>query len=482
MLQPPQPPPPPLPASSTLNSIPTNPPPPLPLLPPPTLQLQHQPQNKHQDTTTTQANYVIVNEDIDRKQKQQTADVNEKLTKLFESINAHKKRNSIEKELNNETTNNTNFNRPFKITPLLICTNETKNNNKISITKNICNCNFCLLNLAYLNKNCSSHLLESSKHGVLNLTNKLSDLNLIDYIDLNTRKTSSNNNNNQQSHSIRYRSSTPQLSLEREPKLNANEPEIPSSKCLGDESIIYIDSIELDDHLINSNSNTHENTNNMNSFLAKLKSKQRLSTIFTEKNQEDEAAATKSSSSKSTGNHDYHVIDEHTELPSKVKLSPSNSVQSFEFIDHTQQNTPKCQLDETVKSYEKSWDDSATFLLEKLDKCLKQEQQQHLENRMKIIESNKNCTQCVVSAVTPSSFFFNKPTLIPIKSITPIKLNCSLREKKLNALRNLNCGNLNRKSFHGQACLANEMSNVNLMVNSNHKQALNSSRLVSFNG
>jgi hypothetical protein len=473
-----QPPPPPLPASSTLNSIPTNPPPPLPLLPPPTLQLQHQPQNKHQDTTN-QTNYVIVNEEIDRKQKQQTADVNEKLTKLFESISAQRKNNSIEKELNNETTNTTNFNRPFKITPLLICTNETKNN-KISITKNICNCNFCLLNLAYLNKNCSSHLLESNKQGVLNLTNKLSELDLIDYIDLNTSKTSSNNNNNQQSHLIRYRSSTPQTSLEREPKVNANEQEIPSSKCLGDEPIIYIDSIELDDHLNNSNSNTQGNNSNMNSFLAKLKSKQRPLTIFTEKNKEDEVA-TKSCSSKSTNNHDYHVIDENTELPSKVKLSPSNSVQSFEFIDHTQQNTPKCQLDETVKSYEKSWDDSATFLMEKLDKCLKQEQQQHLENRVKIIESNKNCTQCV-SAVTPSSFFFNKPTLIPIKSITPIKLNCSLREKKLNALRNLNCGNLNRKSFHGQACLANEMSNVNLIVNSHHKQALNSSRLVSFNG
>ena len=449
------------------------------------MQLQHQNKQhqQQQQETTNQTNYVILNEDIDRKQKQHTADVNEKLTKLFESINANKRNYSIDQELNNEN-NLTNFNKPFKITPLLICTNENNSKNKISITKNICNCNFCLLNLAYLNKNCFSHL-ESNKNEALNLTNKFNELNLIDYIDLNSKKAYNcpfNSNTNRRNSFIcttdRHRSSTPQISLDKEHEVNFNQKEI-QSKCLGDEPIIYIDSIELDENL----SNNILNNSNMNSFLSKLKSKHRLSSLFTEKIQDD---ATKSSTNKSTGNHDYHVIDQNTEVTAtssarKVKLSPSNSVQSFEFIDHTQQNV-KCQLDETVKSYEKSWENSATFLMEKLDKCLKQEQQQHMENKVKIIEINKNCTPCFTSA-TPvsSSYFLNKPTLIPIKSITPIKLNCSLREKKLNALRNINSNNLNRKSFHGQAC-GNEMSKGNLIVNNQQKHTFNSPKFTSVNG
>ncbi len=493
------------------------------------MQLQHQDTSKNPTT----ANYVILNESNDRKHKQhqeaaqiREADVNEKLTKLFDSINANKNNYSSKQELNDdENILLANANRPFKITPLLICTKENNNlssnhfnnNNKISITKNICNCNFCLLNLAYLNKNCFSHLSSESgkQHEELNFGNKF---NLIDFIDLNTKTKSSNNYysrrnsfictaDQQQSHSGRHRSSTPQITQERvdeeELVVKTNEKEEAQFKCLGggggEDPIIYIDSLELDEHLANSNSN-------MNSFLEKLKSKHRHSTIFTEKQQRN-TTNSKNTNHKSTGNHDYHVIDEHIDenatITSKVppaakcKVSPSNSVQSFEFIDHTQpqpQHTVKCHLDESVKSYEKSWENSASFLMEKLDKCLKQEQQQHLENRVKIIEQNKNCTQCSTTtpATTNSSSYYlsSKSTLIPIKSITPIKLNCSMRERKLNALCNLNCSNLNRKSFHGQACL-NEMNlignnnnnnNTNgFIVNNQQKYVLNSPKFTSLN-
>jgi hypothetical protein len=364
---------------------------------------------------------------------------------------------------------------------------------------------------------------ESSKHHeeLLNFGNKF---NLIDYIDLSTKKTlncpkakSSNNYkyynrrnsfictaDQQQAHLVRHRSSTPQITQERVDdeedllaETNAKEAQF---KCLGggggvggasggEDPIIYIDSIELDEHLANSNSN-------MNSFLEKLKSKHRHSTIFTaEKQQQRNTTNAKNTNHKSTGNHDYHVIDEHieenatvtTKASGKFKVSPSNSVQSFEFIDHTphQQNTAKCQLDESVKSYEKSWENSAMFLMEKLDKCLKHEQQQHLENKVKIIENNKNCTQCsttTTNTTNSSSYFLSdKSTLIPIKSITPIKLNCSMRERKLNALRNLNSNNLNRKSFHGQACL-NEMNLIGNNNNNNQqKYVLNSPKFTSSN-
>ena len=440
-------------------------------MPPPSLQLQQSSSNK------AITNYALVNENQTQKNHSHhqhvhhkltdIAAANEKLNKLFDSLN-NSNRNSIllqedKFELNNEArfnlshssnyTNNSNrINKPFKITPLLICTNENNqiilrernissnidlNNNNTHNT--ICNCNFCLLNLAYLNKNCC--YLESSKQlekntsnnnnsGILNL-NKFNELkhNLVDYIELNSTKKNIfflNKNLPRQKEEENLESKKPQ---EQEKTVISSTSEILPDKCL-DEPIIYIDSIELDE--------TSKN-NNMNQLLAKLRPKS--------------TTLKPSSSSAANQHHDYHVIDENNEETTRTvkKLSPSNSVESFEFISHnTNVDIHDEMEDPSVKSYEKSWENTTCILMEKLDKCLKDEQQQHFENTAKIIQ-NKTCAQCSITQVpattASSSFFFNKSTIIPIKSITPIKLNCSLRDKKLTSLRNLNIKSQHRNSF-----------------------------------
>ena len=403
--------PPTLPPSASILSkalVPTNPPPPLPLLPPPSLQ---------QSSTPQASSYALLNES--KKQQQPTrSKTSESIAKLLESLSSNKS------PLTEPTTDSNNAHiQPFKVTPLQICAHESdqitalKESNTAS-----CHCNFCLLNLAYLNKHCCHTTAPNRIHQV-------------DYIDLNAVKTSSflrfeHKNLTDSPQSQQTSPDKPQTSI------RSSTPQIPThttkaSKCF-DEPIIYIDSVELDESY---QTNSNNFAKDMNSFLQKLKSKHRLSL-----HQETLA--------KPSPSHDYHVIDEPLtpEEITRAKLSPSNSVESFEFISHAKQ----LHVDESIKSYEQSWEASVNVLRSRLDLALKEEQEQHLENKAKIINKSgnqgKSCAQCA------SSFLFNKSTIIPIESITPIRLNCSMRDKKMSALRSQS--NSNRKSFHGQACLS----------------------------
>ena len=186
----------------------------------------------------------------------------------------------------------------------------------------------------------------------------------------------------------------------------------------------------------------------MNNLLAKLKPKPAVNMNSPQKQQ----------------HHDYHVIDERV---STAKVSPSNSVESFEFINHNMSPGYQGNTDEDaqeVKCYEKSWENTAVILMEKLDKCLKDEQQQHLQNKAKILMHNTSCNNrswnCVLCA-TPSSV---KSTFIPIKSITPIKLNnCSLRDKRPPQSQQSRSDRSHRNSFPFKKSSLN-LDSVNIMA------------------
>lgn len=166
----------------------------------------------------------------------------------------------------------------IKITPLLICTSRQPTSQLIK--SNICTCNFCLLNLNYLNS-----------------------------------------------------------------KIRSSTPEIAENQVTKTEPIIYIDSTEdcLD----------------MNQFLTKLKSKNDETPTDVIKNNIRQKIARQEK--RSSALHDYHLIDK---IENKKSLTPSNSVESFEFLNLAAQERP------IAASYEKSWENSTIILLNNLQQKL----------------------------------------------------------------------------------------------------------------
>ena len=381
--------------------------------------------------------------------KPKTNNNNLNIINLIKSIDPNL--NLIETDLNNNNNkNNCNScnNKNIKITPLLICTNEnnqiylkesTKNstgsNNNNNKTSSGCNCNFCLLNLAYLNSNCANTICNQLQNG----SNKFEDIkrNLIDYIELNEKRTSfikdlisnyeqdkefivsassessSSSSEDAAAESYLVRSSTPHFDRRK------SSP----SKTSSEEPILYIDSIEIEDSQAQS-----KNYSKMNLF-TKLRQQKSV------KQQQSQNVETDANTIKSNKQlHDYHVIDEDN-----VDLTPSNSVESFEFINpirsyrvkpkmsHSQSVNEKLSSNRhhqaiPINSYEKSWENSTIILLDKLDQCLKQQQQQqeNFDSKTNKLVNSCCCRNC--SLVSSST------RIIPIKLPMPIS-NCSIREK-----------------------------------------------------
>lgn len=150
-----------------------------------------------------------------------------------------------------------------------------------------------------------------------------------------------------------------------------------SSFSSPEEPIIYIDSGDLEDKI------------NMNHLIQKIKHN---ACNFGKSNNH----SSQNQSNHAQSQHDYHVIDENTETvlsknlckSLRIKLTPSNSVESFEFFNLNQAGTnnhtisnnsaakyPPVQLDQhpitnnnqpDIVSYEKSWENSTVLLLDKL--------------------------------------------------------------------------------------------------------------------
>lgn len=163
-------------------------------------------------------------------------------------------------------------------------------------------------------------------------------------------------------------------------------------KTFNNESIVYIDSTDLENSFAassssaslsssatSSNRSSLSNPNldlNMNHLIAKLKHTQptqysNRKTVNSDYN--------KLSHLQGNQQHDYHVIDEiindthgqfkrPTNTGIKKRLTPTNSLASFDFIDPSY--TRLIKLDTSKSSYEKSWENATVILLDKLNEKL----------------------------------------------------------------------------------------------------------------
>ena len=209
------------------------------------------------------------------------------------------------------------------ITPLIICTNECS---KFLLKEN-CKCSICL-NLSQVNKISSCCCCKSEKV---------------------------------------VRSSTPVLNQEEKVSEKIQSRQIGTYE----EPIIYIDSIDHDETGLSSSAAI-----NMNQLISKLKHQttSTLNCCCCNKNEKEKfifdtenlikllkkKVNINNNTNRPNQAHDYHVIDEE----GSKHLSPSNSVESFEFV------SPSCfkerlNTENSDASYEKSWE--STILMEKLN-------------------------------------------------------------------------------------------------------------------